>query len=119
MTTVTHQTRTAEAGTTQAAPRGLRLTRRGRVAVLGVLVLLLVASFTLGRVGDSQAATDAPAATTYSSTTVHSGETLWSVAKRVAPGQDPRALVQRIRELNSLPTASVQAGQQLLLPRTT
>lgn len=101
--------------------RGVRLTRRGRLLLLLALLALLLAAFTLGRVGDSQAATSAatPTATrpTYVSTTVHQGETLWAVAKRVDPGHDPRALVQAIRQLNHLQSAAVQAGQQLLLPR--
>jgi hypothetical protein len=95
----------------------IRLTRRGRLVVLlGVLALVLVA-FTLGRTATSQAATSSPAAAPYAQTTVHEGESLWAVAKRVAPRHDPRAVVQQIRELNHLDSASVRAGQQLLLPR--
>jgi len=96
----------------------VRLTRRGRLALLLVLVGLLLAAFTLGRVGDSQASTERSAPAPYASTTVHPGETLWTVAKRVAPGHDPRALISQIRRLNHLHTAAVQVGQQLLLPRT-
>ncbi len=99
-----------------SVPAGLRLTRRGRAVVLLTLVTLLVLAFVLGRAGDSQAATETPLAKPYAATTVHAGETLWSVAKRVAPGHDPRALVAEIRTLNHLPSASVQVGQQLLLP---
>jgi hypothetical protein len=101
--------------------RGVRLTRRGRTVVLLALVGLLLAAFTLGRIGDSQAAArgaGASARVPYASTTVHAGETLWSVAKRVAPGQDPRAVIQQIRSLNHLDTAAVQVGQQLLLPHS-
>ena len=92
----------------------LRLTRRGRAVVLVLLVGLLLAAFTLGRGSESQASSGAPRA--YSTTTVHQGETLWAVAKRVAPHSDPRAVVQQIRELNKLDSAAVSAGQQLLLP---
>ena len=100
-----------------AAPRaGVRLTRRGRAVVLVGLLALLLTAFVLGRSGTSVAATDAPTASPYAQTTVHAGETLWSVAKRVAPGRDPRAVVEQIRSLNHLATGSVQAGQQLLLP---
>ena len=97
---------------------GVRLTRRGRtVLVLALLGLTLVA-FTLGRIGSSQAATDAPAHVPYAQTTVHAGETLWSVAKRVAPGHDPREVIVQISELNHLSGSSVRAGQQLLLPHS-
>ncbi|MGB8650195.1 MAG: LysM peptidoglycan-binding domain-containing protein, partial [Mycobacteriales bacterium] len=88
----------------------------GRLVVLVALVALLLTAFSLGRVG-SHAATEAPVAVPLAQTTVHPGETLWAVAKRVAPGRDPRAVVQRIRELNHLDGADVLAGQQLLLPR--
>lgn len=93
----------------------VRLTRRGRVVAVVVLVGLLLAAFTLGRGSESQASSETPRA--YATTTVHQGETLWAVAHRVAPGSDPRAVVQQIRELNHLSSAAVQAGQQLLLPR--
>jgi nucleoid-associated protein YgaU len=51
-----------------------------------------------------------PAATvTY---TVEPGDTLWSIARRVAPGRDPRPVVDRLIEANHL-QGSLQAGQQL------
>ena len=93
----------------------LRLTRRGRVVVVMLLAALMCTAFAMGRIGSSQAATDR--VQPYGQTTVKSGETLWSVAKRVAPGRDPRAVVEQIRSLNHLASGSVQAGQQLLLPR--
>lgn len=111
----------AHAGDIHAGER-VRLTRRGRVVVLALLIGLMLAAFTVGRSGESRASTEgavrAASVTTASpTTTVHAGETLWAVARRVNPGHDPRALVQAIRDLNHLSTAAVQAGQQLLLPR--
>jgi LysM repeat protein len=109
--------------TTSSAPSGpVRLTRRGRVVVLLTLLSLLLVAFSLGRSAHSEAAGRTPGQTSapltaYTQTTVHQGETLWSVARRVAPGHDPRGLVQQIRELNHLDSASVQAGQQLVLPK--
>lgn len=95
---------------------GLRLTRRGRTVLVLALVTLALVAFTLGRIGSSQAATGAPAQVPYPQTTVHAGETLWSLAQRVAPGHDPRKVIAQISELNDLTGGSVQAGQQLLLP---
>ena len=43
------------------------------------------------------------------------GETLWSIAERVAPDRDPRTVVAGIQRLNRLPTPDVRAGQILLL----
>lgn len=95
----------------------LRLTRRGRLVVIGLLATLLLVAFLAGRSGVSSAATET-AHPSYQQTTVQPGETLWAVAKRVAPRHDPRALVDEIRALNHLQSASLQVGQQLLLPRT-
>jgi hypothetical protein len=95
----------------------VRLTRRGRVVVLTLLIGLMLAAFTVGRSGESRAATEGGVRPVSATTTVHAGETLWAVAHRVNPGRDPRALVQAIRDLNHLSTAQVHAGQQLLLPR--
>lgn len=90
----------------------LRLTRRGRVViVLLALGLLLVAGFAVGRVTSSHAAS---AVTT--TAIVQPGDTLWSIAARVAPQRDTRAVVGEIRAANHLSSASVQVGQRLLLP---
>jgi hypothetical protein len=45
--------------------------------------------------------------------TVHSGDTLWSIAEEVAPGRDPRAVVQRLRDINHLSGVSLRQGQLL------
>jgi hypothetical protein len=97
------------------SPRSVRLTRRGRLAVVAVLAVLLFAAFSLGRVG-AEGSTSAAAAPQLQIATVMPGETLWAVAKRIAPGQDPRPVVARIQQLNDLPGAGIRAGQQLVLP---
>lgn len=92
-----------------AAP--LRLTRRGRV-VLGVAVAALCAGVVLlawhSAPSPAQPAKPAPAAVT-----VHSGDTLWSIAARVAPDRDPRAEVVQLRRLNNLTSAELAVGQVL------
>jgi LysM repeat protein len=95
--------------------RGTHLTARGRAAVVAALVLLLLAAFSLGRTG-AEGSTSAPAQAQVQEATVMPGETLWAVAQRLAPGQDPRPVVDQIRRLNGLTSADLQAGQQLLLP---
>lgn len=47
---------------------------------------------------------------------VQSGETLPQLASRVAPGASRSEVVDRIRELNRLDSAAVQAGQTLIAP---
>ena len=101
--------RTSPANTTPA-----RLTRRGRVVVVALTLLLLVlAGFAAGRVSSQAAGPARPLPTV----TVHAGETLWDIAARVAPHADRRALVEQIEALNGLTTGRVVAGQQLRLPR--
>lgn len=48
--------------------------------------------------------------------TVAPGETLWHVARRTAPQQDPRDVVTRLVLLNGLTGARVRAGQELIVP---
>ncbi|MGE2725229.1 LysM peptidoglycan-binding domain-containing protein [Mycolicibacterium pulveris] len=47
---------------------------------------------------------------------VHTGETLNQVAQRVAPDAPVGAVVERIRELNELDSAVLDAGQTLIAP---
>jgi len=97
--------------TTNAA---LRLTLRGRVVLLAVLVVLLFAALSsLRTVTQAGTSNTGPATRTI---TVHVGQTLWQIAEQVAPRDDPRDVVDRIRELNALNTAVVQAGQRLIVP---
>jgi hypothetical protein len=93
----------------------VRLTRRGRlVMVMVVMTLLVVAGFTLGRSVSFAAGPAHPV--THHSVVVEPGETLWSVAVRIAPHQDPRLVVADIESLNHLADADVEPGQQLLVP---
>ena len=107
---------------TQAGPTGtrgmsaVRLTRRGRTVVLLVLVALLLAAFSLGRVGSQAAPKGTAKAPALSQTVVHPGESLWAVAQRVAPGHDPRAVIDQIADLNHLDSGALRPGQLLLIP---
>ncbi|MBV9162912.1 MAG: LysM peptidoglycan-binding domain-containing protein [Pseudonocardiales bacterium] len=47
---------------------------------------------------------------------VGAGETVWDVARRVAPQSDQRAVVKRIRQLNGLVGSAITPGQQLQVP---
>jgi len=46
---------------------------------------------------------------------VEPGDTLWSIARRVAPGRDPRPVVDALVEANDL-HGGLQAGQELSVP---
>lgn len=92
----------------------LRLTRRGRVLLVGVLAAVLLAAFSLGRVSsNADTPSDRPSV---QHVTVRPGETLWAVATRVAPGNDPRVTVQRLMDLNGLSSPALRAGESLIVP---
>jgi predicted Zn-dependent protease len=91
-----------------------RLTRKGRLAVLLGAAAVLFAMFSLGRVSTQAATTSKPPALRH--VVVQPGETLWQVAERAAPTSDTRIEVARIISLNGLAGASVEPGEELLLP---
>ena len=95
----------------------LRLTRRGRALIVLLLAGLLLAAFSLGQ-DATQAAGVAGEGTgaQLEQTVVQPGESLWSVARRIAPENDPREVIAQIRRLNDLQGSQLQVGQQLLLP---
>ena len=103
---------------TPVAP--LRLTRRGRV-VVALAAALLATLVSLLLAGVAQATNDGPspraARENLVQVIVRPGQSLWSVAESADPGQDTRAVIQQIIDLNSLNGDTVFAGQQLWVPR--
>lgn len=91
-----------------------RLTRRGRFVLVLLVAAIAFLAFSIGRVA-SQAGTESTGSATRA-VTVQPGETLWQLAVQVAPNDDPRATVDRIRELNDMHTEVLQAGQRLVVP---
>lgn len=54
----------------------------------------------------------------YTTVTVHRGETLWSIAeRRTAGGGDVQGTVDQIVATNHLPTAALEVGQKLRVPQ--
>jgi hypothetical protein len=92
----------------------LRLTRRGAlalalaVAVLGGL-MLLVAHLSLGSPSSAGVPKMAPSTVV----TVQPGDTLWSIAGQVAPGRDPRRVIEQLRRSNHLSGVALSPGQTL------
>lgn len=99
--------------TTPARPGRLRLTRRGRV-VLVVMPALLALSGALLAVGPGVA--EAAPHVVPRTVVVGAGESLWTIAERVAPGTDPRTTIAGIERVNGLRSAQVDAGVVLRLP---
>lgn len=102
------------AGTTR-----MRLTTRGRRVVAALAALPAVAAVMIAVVsgGAALASSDIDAPTSsFSTVTVSYGDTLWSIAERVAPGEDPRDVVDAFARLNALPGGTLSIGQELAVP---
>ncbi|MDQ1102726.1 LysM peptidoglycan-binding domain-containing protein [Nocardioides zeae] len=100
------------------APRAqgsLRLTRRGRLVVL---VLGLVAMLALGVVlGSVSAASDESTAGQTETIRVQSGDTLWDIAAaRAGSGESVQDVIDEIRSINHLSSGALMAGDQLEVP---
>jgi hypothetical protein len=101
----------------QQAMSPIRLTRRGRiVVVLTFLGGLMFGGFTLGHAPSEASGRMHPVAPR--TVTVQAGDTLWTVAERVAPHMDPRLVVAQIQAANHLHSPQLLAGMQLVVPRS-
>jgi Tfp pilus assembly protein FimV len=92
----------------------VRLTRRGRALARALAIGLVVAVFLLVAPGLARGVgPDRPAPrVTY---VVEPGDTLWSIARQVAPGRDPRPVVDGLIKANDV-RGGLQAGQELSIP---
>jgi Tfp pilus assembly protein FimV len=91
----------------------IRLTRRG-IAVLTMAVLALGIGLVWLATASSPQATTPPRAP--EAVTVQAGDTLWSIASRVAPQRDPRAEVAALQRRNHLAGVDLVPGQVLRVP---
>jgi Tfp pilus assembly protein FimV len=89
--------------------------RRATVAALGVAlgaVLLSPLAAGAARQGDvSQPPTERRVVVV-----VQPGDTLWSIARRLRPADDPRTTVEAIVQLNAVDAGSITPGQPLAVP---
>jgi hypothetical protein len=103
----------ASAAKTAAAVRSpmVRPGPGARLVAAAAVTLIVVSG--LGWIGQNTAP-EVPANTAV--VQVGAGETLWDIARRVAPQSDPRAVVERIRQLNQITGSAVSPGQWLQVP---
>lgn len=93
----------------------VRLTRRGRLVLLALLVAVVFAAMSvLG--GHSAATGEAGAPVETRTVVVGEGDTLWTIAADVAEPGEVREMIHHIEELNALSGASLQLGQRLAVP---
>mgnify|MGYP003350677523 FL=1 len=103
----------------QVQAPALRLTRRGRLMLssLSFISILVVSSYLLiGLTSTDANASNSEALNNSSLIVVAPGETLWTIASRVNPERDPRAVIEDIKALNVLEGVNLYAGQVLRIP---
>lgn len=93
----------------------VRLTRRGRLAILVMglgLILAVGVLLAAGSVATEKPGTPEPTRVIM----VGSGDTLWDIAAGLADDGEVRAMINEIERLNALETQMVSTGQQLRVP---
>ena len=100
-----------------ANPSTITLNRRGRLARTFVVLSLAIV---LGSVVSAKAGagtdTSPQAGGSFITVTVAPGDTVWSLANRLAGSRDVRSLVSEIISVNSLASVDVATGQKLRIP---
>ncbi|NDZ92550.1 LysM peptidoglycan-binding domain-containing protein [Streptomyces sp. SID6673] len=114
-----HNVGTTIAGTRCAAPADERLVyARRRAAALAVLVggALAALVWVVAIVGSNYAASVAPQPVGTEVVHVRQGDTLSSIADRVAPDLPRQSVIDQIVERNALPSTGLRIGQALIAP---
>ncbi len=101
----------------------IRLTRRGRLVVGGLVIVTVIAAAALlwlalaNRAQASSGAGRQGSSHALARVVVQPGQTLWTIASKADPYADPRAVIQEIIDENQLAGTSIHPGQVLLVPR--
>jgi hypothetical protein len=100
---------------TVAREPAVRLTRRGRVVAVVVLLVLVFAVLTV--FGSHSAATGELGTPVQTRTVeVAPGDTVWGIASELAAPGEVREMVHQIEELNAMDGPTVTVGQQIAVP---
>jgi LysM repeat protein len=87
--------------------------RRRTVAVVATaLIAVLLSPLAAGAVRRGEA----PAPAAQQVVVVRSGDTLWSIARRIRPGDDPRVVASLIASANGVDAGSLTVGASLVVP---
>jgi LysM repeat protein len=111
-------TTAATVASRSAAPTKATYIRR-RIMVALVFAFAIFGAISIAG-GQAQAVgngAEQTSATTFTYVTIHSGDTLWSLADTYAGNADPREWIASLVTLNALESNNLQPGQKLALPR--
>ncbi len=92
----------------------VRLTRRGRLVVFTIGLLLVLSLGVLW--GSGSVATEQPGTDQTLVVQVEPGDTLYDLAAQVTTDGDVNAMVEQIEDLNHLDSSMIYAGQKLRVP---
>lgn len=96
-------------------PGRLRLTRRGRLVAFLAFLLAALALVVFAVSGAATGTAERGEPVAVRTVSIEPGDTLWSIATRAAPGEDPRDLIAEIQELNSI-DGSLRVGTEIAVP---
>ena len=100
-----------------AAATRLRLTTRGRRVLLALAALPLAIGLAFAALsGGSAYAGGEEVSASFETLTVMPGDTLWSIAEDIAPGADPREVIESLQQLNLLEGGMLMVGEELAIP---
>ena len=90
--------------------------RRGRTRLALVLTVSLAGAAWAGPVVRALEGGPERRPVTRSTYVVQAGDTLWSIAERLSPGEDPRPVVDALTAVNGLETGALVPGLAILVP---
>ena len=90
--------------------KGRRFVRQATVLAVAVVAAISIFSGQAATAGSDAVKTD------FTYVTIHSGESLWQLAGKIAPNEDPRDWITKVVNLNALTSAEVAPGQRIALP---
>ena len=83
-----------------------------RLKTIGIIFLISAVLLVVGFRAAHQLSAEEPQLPKNQAVIVQPGDTLWSIAQRLAPDADPRPLIDKLTQ--SLGTANLQAGQEIV-----
>ncbi|WP_371403557.1 LysM peptidoglycan-binding domain-containing protein [Kribbella sp. NBC_00662] len=101
----------------EVEPSVLRLTRRGRMLLTALSVLIFGSAIVVLGLRVSGVLEPGPHFTHTVPVQVAPGQTLWSIAQNTNPTEDPATIVEKIADLNKLSSpADITPGETLQIP---
>lgn len=107
----------ARAQAAQIEPSALQLTRRGKMLLTTVSIIVFGAAIAVLGLRIAGVLDPQPQFDHTIQVEVGAGQTLWSIAQETHPTEDPTLIVEKIADLNNLATqADVIPGQMIQVP---